>query len=138
MSFLQQNWMLIFTMFVSGALLLWPVMQRRASGLIEIGNLRATQIFNNHNPVLLDVRETREYKDVKMRNAVHVPLSQLKERTDQVSNDKTRPVIIVDARGMRGRGAGAVLKKAGFAEIYYLNGGLQAWRDANLPIEKVV
>jgi rhodanese-related sulfurtransferase len=39
---------------------------------------------------------------------------------------------------MRGRGAGAVLKKAGFNEIYYLTGGLQAWRDAGLPIEKVV
>lgn len=130
--------MLIFTMFASGALLLWPIVQRRASGLIEIGHLRATQLLNSSNPVLLDVRETREFKDFKIRNAVHIPLSQLKERVDQVSKDKSRPVIIVDARGIRGRAAGVPLKKAGFNEIYYLNGGLQAWRDAGLPIERIV
>jgi rhodanese-related sulfurtransferase len=137
MTFLQQNWMLLFTMFASGALLLWPIMQRRASGLVEIGNLRATQIFNNQNPILLDVRETREYKEVKMRDSVHIPLSQLKDRVDQVSKDRARPVIIVDARGMRGRGAGAPLKTGGFNEIYYLTGGIKAWQDAGLPVEKV-
>jgi rhodanese-related sulfurtransferase len=125
-------------MFVSGALLLWPIMQRRASGMVEIGNLRATQLFNNNNPILLDVRETREFTEVKMPNAVHIPMSQLKERIDQVSKDKARPVIIVDARGMRGRSAGGALKNAGFNEIYFLTGGIKAWRDGGLPIEKVV
>jgi rhodanese-related sulfurtransferase len=137
MTFLQTNWMLLFTMFTSGALLLWPIIQRRTSGLAEIGTLRATQLLNQNNPVILDVRETREFTEVKVRDAIHLPLSQLKDRIDQVAKDKSRPVIIVDSKGVRGRSAGATLKKAGFAEIYMLGGGLQAWRDAGLPVEKV-
>ena len=137
MTFLQQNWMLLFTMFVSGGMLLWPIMQIRASGMAEIGTLRATHLLNNNNPVLLDVREPREFADIKVRDAVHLPLSQLKDRIDQVAKEKTRPVIVVDAKGMRGRGAGAILKKGGYNEIYMLSGGLQAWRDAGLPVEKV-
>jgi rhodanese-related sulfurtransferase len=137
MTFLQTNWMLVLTMFVSGGMLLWPVLQRRSSGMTEIGTLRATTLLNNNNPVLLDVREPREYADVKMRDAMHIPLSQLKDRADQTAKDKSRPVIVYDARGMRARGAGALLKSAGFSDIYMLSGGLQAWRDAGLPIEKV-
>jgi rhodanese-related sulfurtransferase len=139
MTFLQQNWMLLFTMFASGALLLWPIMQRRASGLVEIGTLRATQLLNNNDPIIVDVRETREFKDVKVKGATHIPASQMKDRASQIGTQKdlSRPIVIVDARGVRGRGAGVPLKKAGFAEIYFLNGGLQAWRDAGLPVEKV-
>ncbi len=137
MTFLQQNWMLLFTMFVSGGMLLWPIMQIRASGMAEIGTLRATHLLNNNNPVLLDVREPREFADIKVRDAVHLPLSQLKDRVDQVAKEKSRPVIVLDAKGMRGRGAGAILKKGGYSEIYMLSGGLQAWRDAGLPVEKV-
>jgi rhodanese-related sulfurtransferase len=139
MSFLQHNnnWMLLFTMFVSGAMLLWPIVQRKSSGINEIGTLRATHLLNNNNPIMLDVREPREYAEVKVRDAMHIPLSQLKDRVDQLAKDKARPVIIVDAKGMRGRGAGALLKKGGFAEIYMLAGGLKAWRDAGLPVEKV-
>jgi rhodanese-related sulfurtransferase len=112
-------------------------MQIRASGMAEIGTLRATHLLNNNNPVMLDVREPREFTEVKVRDAVHLPLSQLKDRIDQVAKDKSRPVIVVDGKGMRGRGAGALLKKAGYNEIYMLSGGLQAWRDAGLPVEKV-
>ena len=90
MTFLQQNWMLLFTMFVSGGMLLWPIMQIRASGMAEIGTLRATHLLNNNNPVLLDVREPREFADVKVRDALHVPLSQLKDRVDQVAKEKSR------------------------------------------------
>lgn len=137
MTFLQQNWMLVFTMFVAGGMLLWPIVQARTSGMAEIGTLRATHLLNNNNPVMLDVREPREFTEVKVRDALHLPLSQLKDRIDQVAKDKSRPVIVVDGKGMRGRGAGALLKKAGYNEIYMLSGGLQAWRDAGLPVEKV-
>ena len=32
--------------------------------------------------------------------------------------------------------AGAALAKHGFTEIYNLNGGVRAWKDAGLPVEK--
>jgi rhodanese-related sulfurtransferase len=45
-------------------------------------------------------------------------------------------VIAYCELGNRSRMAGGALAKAGFAEIYHLNGGIRAWRDAGLPIEK--
>ena len=77
MSFIEKNWILILVMFVSGAMLLWPILQRRFSPVKDVGNLNATHLINHQNAVLLDVRETAELAGGKLPNAVHIPLSQL-------------------------------------------------------------
>jgi rhodanese-related sulfurtransferase len=47
-----------------------------------------------------------------------------------------RPVIAYCDRGQRARMAASTLTKLGFAEVYTLRGGLRAWSDAGLPVEK--
>jgi len=44
--------------------------------------------------------------------------------------------VAYDANGSRSRMAGSALAKAGFSEVYHLNGGFRAWKDAGLPVEK--
>ena len=78
MSFIEKNWMLILVMFLSGAMLIWPIIQRRFSPVKEVGNLNVTHLINHQDAVLLDVRETAELTGGKLPNALHIPLSQLK------------------------------------------------------------
>jgi rhodanese-related sulfurtransferase len=134
-AFIEKNWMLIAVAFVSGAMLVWPLVHRRFSAMREIGTLGATQLLNR-DAVVLDVRETKELADGKLPNAVHIPLSELDARVGEIASKASRPVIVYCARGQRSRGAGGALAKAGFKDIHHLTGGLAAWRGAGLPVEK--
>lgn len=135
MSFIEKNWLLILVMFLSGAMLLWPLLQRRFSPIKEIGNLNATHLINHQDAVLLDVREAKEFEGGKLPNALHIPLSQLDSRGAELAKLTARPVIVYCARGQRSRAAGAGLQKLGFKDIYQLSGGFRAWKDAGLPLE---
>jgi rhodanese-related sulfurtransferase len=137
MSFIEKNWMLILVMFLSGAMLLWPILQRRFSPVKEVGNLNVTHLINHQNAVLLDVRETAELAGGKLPNALHIPLSQLNTRAGELAKLTSRPLVVYCARGNRSRTAGNLLAKQGFADIYSLHGGLKAWKDAGLPLEAV-
>ena len=134
--FVQANWMLILIFFMSGAMLLWPAIQRRTSGMADINTLQATRLLNNEKGTALDVRETKEFVDGRVPGAIHIPLSQLKDRVSELNAYKERPVIAYCARGQRSRGAGGLLQRAGFTRLYNLTGGHKAWKDAGLPLEK--
>jgi rhodanese-related sulfurtransferase len=136
MSFIRENWLLILVMFASGAMLLWPVVQRRLSPMKEIGNLNVTHLINHRDALLLDVREPGEYEQGRLPKALHIPLSQLASRAGELAKHKSRPVVAYCATGNRSRMAGGALAKAGFSEIYHLHGGYRAWKDAGLPVEK--
>jgi rhodanese-related sulfurtransferase len=133
--FIQAQWMLILIFIMSGAMLLWPLIQRRMSGMAEIGTLQVTQLMNHDKAIALDVRETRELEGGKVPGAIHIPLSQLKTRLSELEKFKERPIVIYCARGMRSRSAGAALAGAGFKNLYNLTGGHKAWKDAGLPLE---
>ena len=135
-AFVTKNWILILTFVVSGAMLLWPLLSRRLSGARDINTLTATQLINAGNPLLLDLREAKEFDGRTLPNAVHVPLSQLGSRAGELAKFVSRPVIAFCDRGQRSRGAASVLAKQGFKEIYNLAGGFKAWRDAGLPVTK--
>ena len=136
MSFFQENWILILVAFASGAMLVWPLVQRRFSPMKELGTLGVTHLVNTRDALLLDVRETREYEGGRLPNAMHVPLSQIESRAAEFGKHLDRPVIAYCELGNRSRMAGAGLAKVGFKEIYHLNGGYRAWKDAGLPVEK--
>jgi rhodanese-related sulfurtransferase len=134
--FVQENWMLFVVLFLSGGMLLWPLVQRRLSPMKDVGTLEATRLVNAGNAVFLDVRETKEYEGGRLPNAVHLPLSQLAGRAPDLAKLAGRPVVVYCDRGNRSRMAGGQLAKQGFTDVYNLNGGFRAWKAAGLPLEK--
>lgn len=137
MQFLSNNWMLVLIMLMSGTMLVFPLIQRRASGMAEIGSVRLTQLVNREGASVLDIRETREMAGGKIVGALHVPLSQLKERAADLGCDKSKPLVIYCARGQRSLMAGSTLKGAGYTQLFSLAGGFKSWTEAGLPVEKV-
>ncbi|HSC98750.1 MAG TPA: rhodanese-like domain-containing protein [Casimicrobiaceae bacterium] len=135
--FIEKNWPLVLVFVLSGVMLLWPWVTRRLSPVREIGTYDATRMINTENPIVLDVREPKEYTGAQLPNAMHVPLSQLKDRGGELAKYVARPVIVYCDRGLRGGAAASALGKLGFTRVQSLRGGLRAWRDAGLPVQKI-
>jgi rhodanese-related sulfurtransferase len=82
------------------------------------------------------VRETGEFAGGRLPNALHIPLSQLKDRGAELTKHVARPVIVYCERGMRSGAATSTLAGLGFKRVQSLRGGLRAWKDAGLPLQK--
>ena len=136
-AFLEKNWPLLLVFLLSGAMLRWPFLQRRLSPVREVGTFDATRLINSENAVILDIREPREFTGFRLPNAVHIPLSQLKERGAELAKFVSRPVIVYCERGLRGGAAAGALAKLGFTRVQSLRGGLRAWKEAGLPMQKI-
>jgi rhodanese-related sulfurtransferase len=136
MAFVQENWLLILVAIVSGAMLVWPLVQRQFSPMKGLGTSEVTRLINSRDAIPLDVREPKEFEAGRLPNALHVPLSQLGSRSAELAKHAGKPVIAYCETGVRSRTAGAALAKAGLTEVYHLNGGFRAWRDAGLPVER--
>jgi len=134
--FLQNNLSLIALVAISGAMLLWPAISRKISGVKEAGTLEATQLINHREAVVLDVREDKEFAAGHLLNALHIPLGQLKTRISEIEKLKGRPVVVMCRSGVRSVTGCRVLRNNGFAEVYNLKGGIIAWEQAKMPVER--
>jgi rhodanese-related sulfurtransferase len=137
--FLQKNPMnmvLLATVIISGLLLVWPLVARLIRPGQEVGPIEAVQLINRRDAVVLDVRDAAEYKSGHITNARNVPEAELDARTKELEKVKAKPIIVSCGRGNRSAAIAAKLRKLGFAEVVSLRGGLAAWQQANMPLEK--
>jgi rhodanese-related sulfurtransferase len=133
MDFVRNNLLFFVVAFVSGAMLLWPLFRRTAGGpWVTIAE--ATHLINREDALVLDVRDPGEYGAGHILGAKNVPLSRLNDA--EVTKRKDRPMIVYDEGGERSSKAVATLKKQGFTRVANLTGGLRAWQQAGLPVEK--
>jgi len=135
LEFLIQNWYLVLAAAVSGGLLLWPQLKGGGGGGSSVNIAEAIRLINREKAVLIDVSEPAEFAAGHPGGARNVPLGQLEGSKDLPSN-KALPLVLVCPTGARASRAVSLLRKAGHEKVLSLSGGLRAWRDANLPVEK--
>jgi rhodanese-related sulfurtransferase len=137
--FLQKSPMnmgLFAATIVSGAMLIWPFLNRLSKPGKEVGAMEAVQLINRRDAVVIDVRDAAEYASGHIAGARHIPQAQLETRLKELEKVKSKPLIVACATGNRSRAASALLQKQGYAEVYNLQGGLAAWKQAGMPLEK--
>ena len=135
MKFFIDNWFLFAAALVSGGMLIWPLIGKGAGGGAKVSTTDAVQLINRERAVLIDVSEPAEYAAGHAAGAKSVPLGQL-EASTALPKNKALPLVVVCPTGSRAGRAVATLKKLGFENARALAGGLEAWRAANLPVEK--
>ena len=136
MKFIQDNLLLIAVALVSGAMLLWPYV-RRVGGGPSVSAAQATQLINREDALVLDVRDPGEYGTGHILGAKNVPLSRIDAGGAEIApKRKDKPVIVYCDTGNRSQKAAATLRNQGFARAVNLAGGLGAWQQAGLPLEK--
>ena len=130
MDFVLQNLFLIAVAFVSGAMLLWPMLTRQLAGA-SVGTLQATRLIND-GAVVLDVREPAEYAVGHLANSRNIPVAEVAARATELPAGKA--VVVLCASGSRAARAAGALRKAGRADVFCLEGGLTGWQQAGLPV----
>jgi rhodanese-related sulfurtransferase len=135
--FIMNNLALVGLFVASGLMLLWPEISRLIGASNELGTLEVTQLLNQGaNTLVLDIREGAEYTSGHVPRARHIPLGELSKRVGEIVKFKDKPVIVTCKNGSRAGAATRLLRKAGFTSVYQLKGGVAAWQQASLPVEK--
>lgn len=130
----MKNWMLVLTALVSGFFLVWPQIKGKG-GAGSVSTDEAVRLINREKAVLIDVSEPDEFAKGHANGSRNVPLGKLEGSKDLPSN-KALPLVVVCPTGSRASRAAGLLRKAGYEKAQALAGGLGAWREAKLPVEK--
>lgn len=136
MEFIKQNVWLIGLAIGSAAMLIWPALRRGASGVADVSPTEAVMLINHDHALMLDVRNPDEFSGGHIADARNIPLSALPDRLAELEDYKDKPILVNCQGGVRSISACGVLKKAGFSKLYNLDGGINAWNQANLPVVK--
>jgi len=116
---------------ISGAMLLWPKLSRRADQAVGVS--AAVQMVNRSQGVLVDVRPPEQYKTGTIAQARNLPSEQLSNKL--ASLPKNKPLIVFCAQGNESAKVAAQLRKQGLDAVS-LEGGLRAWTQAGMPLGK--
>ncbi len=132
-SYIVDNWYWMVAAGASGALLLWQQLQQ--AGTNGVAPAAAVQLMNKEKAVVIDVCSAEEFAAGHVAGAKHITLADLGTAKGLPGNKKL-PLVVVCAAGTRSAKAVAQLKALGYENAQSLSGGLKAWREANLPIDK--
>ncbi len=134
MKFILDNWMLFAVALSAGTMLLMPVIKGAGQGALTPD--LAVQLINREKAVIVDVCEPNEFAGGHVIGAKNIPLGQLEQKLAGAVKNKALPLILVCYSGARSSRALGIAKKLGFEQAQSLAGGMNAWRAANLPVEK--
>ena len=129
-----QNLVLILAALASGGMLLWPLLVSGSQGA-AVSTAAAVQLINREKGVLIDVSEPEEFAKAHAAGARNIPFGQIEGHKSLPSN-KALPLVLVCPTGARAGRAAGMLRKLGYEKAQAVAGGLKAWRDANLPVDK--
>jgi len=132
----MDNVLLIGLALGSGFMLLWPMLKRSAGGVANVSPNEAVLLINRSNAVVLDVRDDAEFAAGHVADAKHIPLAQLESRINELKRFQQKPLLVHCQSGVRSAKACDLLRKHGFEKLYNLQGGLNAWAQAKLPVIK--
>ena len=134
--FLLNNWALVLLFLASGTMLVAPDILGFAGAAGELNTLDATRLMNQGPTLVLDVRDAQEFAAGHLPRARHIPLADLSNRISEIEKYKEKSVLVTCAKGPRSSSAAKRLRRAGFKSVFHLKGGLAAWQQASLPVEK--
>ena len=103
----------------------------------------AQAVKKNPKTLIVDVREPGEWAEGHIPGALHVPRGMLEAKADlEYANreprlqDRSVSIIVHCASGARSAMAADVLQEMGFTDVKSMAGGIVAWKEQGLPIEK--
>ena len=116
------------------ASVLLAVAQLAAAGATQTVKVSQVSAMQSRGVLLLDVREVDEYEEGHAPGSTLIPLGQLQQRLSEIKDYKTLPIAVICRSGNRSAQAIKVLERAGFSAAVNVEGGMNAWQKAGLPV----
>ena len=85
---------------------------------------------------IVDVRTPVEFREIHLPNANNIPLDRLDPGSVESVCGESTTLFLVCRTGSRATKAATSLKRAGFHNVVVLEGGIQAWEQAGLPVRR--
>jgi sulfur-carrier protein adenylyltransferase/sulfurtransferase len=87
------------------------------------------------HPLIIDVREEREYLLGHIEGAIHLHRNTLESKVPEITPELDTPIVIYCATGTACAAAAETLRRLGYQKIFSLKGGLQNWLEAGGLVE---
>ena len=135
-AFITHHWVLSSLFgIVLLALLVNELLQRRF-GVPQIAPESAVQLINHQEAFVLDIRIEPAFATGHILGSQCIPSNTLEKKMGVLQKYTAKPVIVVCAIGQTAIKVAADLQKQGFQKVFVLNGGIQSWKAAGLPLVK--
>ncbi|HQS03362.1 MAG: hypothetical protein B7Y07_11540 [Halothiobacillus sp. 24-54-40] len=133
-NFLMAHWMLSLAAIVLSVMLLANEMTRGLQKFRDVSAAEFARLIGRDNVVLLDVRETDEFRGEHIKGAKHMALGTLATKLGELESHKADQVLLYCRSGNRSSTAANMLVKAGFSNVGHLAGGIMAWKAESYPV----
>ena len=110
-------------------------LRARARGSTSVSANDAILLANS-GALLLDARDAKDYEAGHIIEARNIPAAEVASRAESLQKFKEKPVIVYCDGGFTSAGAARALRASGFTKVVTLSGGLNSWRQDNLPLVK--
>jgi len=94
------------------------------------------RIASNDAPLIIDARSELEFRSGHIPGAVNAPVRKILLNRAKLPQDKNRELVITCEHGQRAKTAKFLLGVYGYRNTALLEGYLQDWKKAGLPLEK--
>lgn len=116
--------------------LLWTEAMRLLRGGQRLAPAALTALINREDALVVDTRAAADFEKGHIPGAKSLPLAQVEPEHKLLAAAKSRPVVLVCRTGQGANAAAAKLRKAGFPQVFVLDGGIDGWQQAGLPQAK--
>lgn len=116
--------------------ILYTEVARLLRGYKALRPAELTALINRDNALVVDLSASADFEKGHIAGSKNVSPSQFDPENKLLAPAKNLPVVLVCRTGSASADAAKRLKKAGFTQVSWLDGGIAAWQQADLPLVK--
>ena len=126
----------ILSLLLAGLTLaiLWTELSRLTRGFKALRPAELTTLINREDALLVDLSPAGHFEKGHIAGARNIAPGQFDPEHKQLAKARDLPVVVTCRSGQASLAAAARLRKAGFNRVHWLDGGIAAWQQANLPL----
>ncbi len=136
LAFAERHYMLSLALVGLTVAIILTEIARLFRGYKALRPAELTGLVNRDNALVVDLSASNDFQKGHIAGSRSVQSSQFDPESKLLANAKALPVVMVCRSGQASAAAAKRLKKAGFEHVYWLDGGIQAWQQADLPLVK--
>lgn len=114
--------------------ILWTEAARLMRGFKALRPAELTALINRENALLVDLSPSGDFEKGHIAGARNIAPSQFDPEHKSLAKARDLPVVVTCRNGQASLAAARRLKKAGFTRVHWLDGGVAAWQQADLPL----
>lgn len=134
--FIQEHWLLVGLLVAILVAITITEMMHNQFKLSYVTPQQLVEMINRDRCVVVDVRSKNAYADGHIIKSINLPAASVKQQIDKIQDYTDQTLVVVAEQEPEAMKSAKVISYEGFEHVKVLKGGLRAWREEKLPMEK--